>query len=177
MKNFKTFIKESNLISEKNKPTSPEKWARAKASAKSKFAVYPSAYANAWASKKYKSMGGGWRSESESVTEDGMSGVAKEKNPITHHVVNNKTGDIVGKYTSLKAAHRAADKRDNAYGAIAHRVVRLPIEEDGAVAVAGPTNTVGNGAIAGTGGKGGEPGVSRNRNPVMINIRRRPPKI
>jgi hypothetical protein len=59
-------------LNEKNKPTSPEKWARAKAAAKSKFAVYPSAYANAWAAKKYKSMGGGWRStneESEQVDE------------------------------------------------------------------------------------------------------------
>jgi hypothetical protein len=50
---------------EKNVPTSPEKWAAAKAAAKSKFAVYPSAYANGWASKKYKSMGGGWKSVSE----------------------------------------------------------------------------------------------------------------
>lgn len=46
---------------EKNTPTSPEKWARAKAAARSKFKVYPSAYANLWAAKKYKSMGGGWR--------------------------------------------------------------------------------------------------------------------
>jgi len=52
-------------IEEKNVPTSPEKWARAKSAAKSKFAVYPSAYANGWASKKYKAMGGGWKSVSE----------------------------------------------------------------------------------------------------------------
>jgi hypothetical protein len=54
-------------IDEKNVPTSPEKWARAKAAAKSKFAVYPSAYANGWASKKYKAMGGGWKSAKEEV--------------------------------------------------------------------------------------------------------------
>jgi hypothetical protein len=54
-------------IEEKNVPTSPEKWARAKAAAKSKFAVYPSAYANGWASKKYKAMGGGWKSVGEEV--------------------------------------------------------------------------------------------------------------
>ena len=65
MKNFKSFREE--YLEEKNKPTSPEKWAKAKAAAKSKFAVYPSAYANAWASKKYKSMGGGWRSTKEEV--------------------------------------------------------------------------------------------------------------
>ena len=51
-------------INEKNVPTSPEKWAQAKAQAKAKFDVYPSAYANGWASKKYKEMGGGWKSES-----------------------------------------------------------------------------------------------------------------
>jgi len=53
-----------NLIAEKKKkpkPTSPDKWARAKAKARSKFDVYPSAYANAYASKEYKKMGGGWR--------------------------------------------------------------------------------------------------------------------
>ena len=52
-------------LNEKNVPTSPEKWAQAKAQAKSKFDVYPSAYANGWASKKYKEMGGGWKSVSE----------------------------------------------------------------------------------------------------------------
>lgn len=49
----------------KNVPTSPEKWARAKAMARSKFDVYPSAYANGWAAKKYKAMGGGWKKEAE----------------------------------------------------------------------------------------------------------------
>lgn len=44
------------------KPTNPELWSRAKSAARSKFDVYPSAYANAWASKWYKSKGGGWRS-------------------------------------------------------------------------------------------------------------------
>jgi len=67
MKTFNSFIKENELVSEKNVPTSPEKWAHAKSAAKSKFAVYPSAYANAWASKKYKSMGGGWKSTNEEV--------------------------------------------------------------------------------------------------------------
>ena len=34
---------------------------RGKAAAKRKFKVYPSAYANAWAAKKYKAAGGGWK--------------------------------------------------------------------------------------------------------------------
>jgi len=70
MKTLRTFREEVVDLEEKNVPTSPEKWARAKAAAKSKFAVYPSAYANGWASKKYKAMGGGWRSTKEEVTEE-----------------------------------------------------------------------------------------------------------
>jgi hypothetical protein len=58
---------EVEQLEEKNVPTSPEKWAQAKAQAKSKFDVYPSAYANGWAAKKYKEMGGGWKSVSENT--------------------------------------------------------------------------------------------------------------
>jgi len=65
MKRLKEFLEQVENLEEKNVPTSPEKWARAKSAAKSKFAVYPSAYANGWASKKYKAMGGGWKSVSE----------------------------------------------------------------------------------------------------------------
>lgn len=54
-------INEMIDLLERNVPTSPEKWAKAKAAARAKFDVYPSAYANLWASKKYKSMGGGWK--------------------------------------------------------------------------------------------------------------------
>jgi hypothetical protein len=45
----------------KNCPTDPAKWAASKAAAKRKFDVYPSAYANGWAAKNYKSKGGGWK--------------------------------------------------------------------------------------------------------------------
>lgn len=45
----------------KNCPTDPAKWAASKAAAKAKFDVYPSAYANGWAAKNYKSKGGGWK--------------------------------------------------------------------------------------------------------------------
>jgi predicted RNA binding protein YcfA (HicA-like mRNA interferase family) len=58
---------EVEYLEEKNAPTNPELWSRAKALARSKFDVYPSAYANGWASKWYKSKGGGWKSVSEEV--------------------------------------------------------------------------------------------------------------
>jgi|TARA_Y100001937_G_scaffold68082_1_gene93052 hypothetical protein len=54
--------KKKKKSSSKPKPTKPALWSKAKAEAKRKFKVYPSAYANAYASKRYKAMGGGWRS-------------------------------------------------------------------------------------------------------------------
>lgn len=52
----------------------------------------------------------------------------------------------------------------------------VPVKEDGgAAAVAGPTNAVSSGAIAGTGGKGGEPGVNmkKKKSPIVISMTRR----
>ena len=51
-------------------------------------------------------------------------------------------------------------------------------EDMGAGAVSsGPTNVVGGGAIAGTGGKGGEPGVDlrkkRKHNPILMGMGKR----
>ena len=45
-----------------NVPADKELYERVKQAAKRKFKVYPSAYANAYAAKRYKAMGGGWRS-------------------------------------------------------------------------------------------------------------------
>lgn len=54
-------ILEEGIDEGENAPTNPSLWSRAKAAARAKFDVYPSAYANAWASKWYKGKGGGWR--------------------------------------------------------------------------------------------------------------------
>ena len=56
------------------------------------------------------------------------------------------------------------------------------IKEDGAAAVgsAGPTNAVSSGAIAGTGGKGGEPGVDlskKRKSPIVLPMGRRKPPV
>ena len=58
------------LFLEKNCPTDPGKWSASKSAAKSKFDVYPSAYANGWASKNYKEKGGGWKACNEGVQLD-----------------------------------------------------------------------------------------------------------
>ena len=63
-------VPEETNIEEENKPTNPKLWAKWKAKAKAKFDVYPSAYANGWAAKGYKSEGGGWKSVSEETIED-----------------------------------------------------------------------------------------------------------
>lgn len=55
------------------KPSNPALWSRAKSAAKKKFDVYPSAYANAWASKWYKSKGGGWSGGNNKVAKRGKS--------------------------------------------------------------------------------------------------------
>ena len=65
MKSFGEF-----LLSEKNVPDNPALWKKAIAKAKAKFDVYPSAYANAWASKWYKGEGGTWSVKKEEVEID-----------------------------------------------------------------------------------------------------------
>ena len=49
------------------KPNNPTLWSRVKTAAKKKFKVYRSAYANAWASKEYKSKGGSWSGKDNRV--------------------------------------------------------------------------------------------------------------
>jgi len=62
-KHFAT--EELQTFEEENKPTNPKLWSRAKSLAKKKFDVYPSAYANGWAAKWYKSKGGKWKTSEE----------------------------------------------------------------------------------------------------------------
>lgn len=64
----------------KNKPTDKKLWSRAKALARQKFKVYPSAYANAWAAKWYKKRGGGWSSmQTESIIHNVVEEVVNKR--------------------------------------------------------------------------------------------------
>jgi hypothetical protein len=74
-------VDEAEQMDEKNSPTNPALWSRAKSMARSKFDVYPSAYANGWASKWYKSKGGGWKSVKEDVVQEGIGGI--EDSPLS----------------------------------------------------------------------------------------------
>ena len=72
-----------NLFLEKNCPTDPGKWSASKSAAKSKFDVYPSAYANGWAAKNYKSKGGSWKTCSENIVSEATGREAKEIAKLT----------------------------------------------------------------------------------------------
>ena len=108
MKSAKEFLNDiieeivnEDLLNEENNPTDPAKWAASISAAKSKFDVYPSAYANAWASKHYKAAGGGWESTNEEVDLDEALKAAKNAGPFT--VVAIKGGKVVD--TFRDAAH------------------------------------------------------------------------
>jgi len=81
---------EVEQLDEKNVPTNPGLWSRAKSLARSKFDVYPSAYANGWAAKWYKSKGGGWRSVNEENYEVTVMHTTKDgdKGEQTHTIKN-----------------------------------------------------------------------------------------
>jgi hypothetical protein len=53
-----------------NEPLDTDLWNRAIAEAKRRFDVYPSAYANAWASRWYKQRGGKWKASSAKAVKD-----------------------------------------------------------------------------------------------------------
>lgn len=98
----------SGFLTEKNKPTSPDKWSDCISQAKSKFDVYPSAYANAWAAKCYKKKGGGWKKVGESVMTESVN--PKNIDPTGYYgIYTHSTRNInviTGPYSSEKQAWR-----------------------------------------------------------------------
>jgi hypothetical protein len=93
------------VILEKNVPNDSKKWSDCKSQAKSKFDVYPSAYANAWASKCYKKKGGTWKKVNEEL--DTQMELLSEK--ILHRgdnwVVTDSTGKkVLGTHPSKEKA-------------------------------------------------------------------------
>jgi len=84
---MKSFGEFSHDLQEKNVPDNPALWKKAIAKAKEKFDVYPSAYANAWASKWYKGEGGTWSVQKEEVEID-----EKSLHPDLHKIVKTKDG-------------------------------------------------------------------------------------
>lgn len=76
-----------SIAKSKSIPTNKKLWSRAKAAAKKKFKIWPSAYGSAWASRWYKEHGGSWKkgssksnkAEDAADSEHNMSQSAMEK--------------------------------------------------------------------------------------------------
>ena len=101
------------ILVEKNVPTNPSLWSKFKSQARAKFDVYPSAYANGWAAKKYKAAGGSWKkATSESVELEEKKGCAHnhkgEECPI-HGIKECPNED------AIKEAVRVPAKTGNLY--------------------------------------------------------------
>lgn len=131
-------VKTEEFIPEGNEPTNPALWSKAKSLAKKKFDVYPSAYANGWAAKYYKSKGGGWKSvKEENLDEkcwDGYKrvGMKKKGNKMVPNCVPEAT-DIIAKAkakltTEQKRYPREGFPKEGEYGY--HPNPGLPPHED-----------------------------------------------
>lgn len=91
-------------------PTDKKKWSAAKAKAKRKFDVYPSAYANAWASKEYKRMGGGWRKKKKKKKNNAVDSESIEKGANLRRWLKEDWVDISKKDKSGK--HPPCGRKD-----------------------------------------------------------------
>ena len=111
-----SLVIEGKRLDEKNCPTDASKWSYYKSQAKKKFDVYPSAYANGWASKQYKAAGGGWKqcageSVEESVDENFAVHMAVAKAIADQKVKNPETKKDVKATTALKDKKHPAHKQ------------------------------------------------------------------
>jgi hypothetical protein len=87
-----SMLKESTELTEgkKNKAKDPKKWSACIEQAKNKFDVYPSAYANAWAAKCYKSKGGKWKKVMESIENSALT-TNKKYDPDLYGLIEQRT--------------------------------------------------------------------------------------
>jgi hypothetical protein len=83
-----------------NKPNNPSLWSKAKSLARQKFDVYPSAYANGWAAKYYKSKGGTWRKGEKGMMME--QGGMTPANKAAMKLAKNMKGKVVGSDRMLK---------------------------------------------------------------------------
>ena len=105
--NFYINMHSEEYLEEKNVPTNPSLWARAKSLARSKFDVYPSAYANGWAAKWYKGKGGGWKSVQEGKQMKSLKDIISEGVAVSSDFKLVNSVNAQGKPTTRKVrAHR-----------------------------------------------------------------------
>lgn len=96
-------------IMEKSEPNNPQLWGKAKAAAKRKYKVYPSAYANGFAAKWYKERGGTWKTVSESI-EDMITEISRPETQREADTILRKAGYKRIGYGSFGAVYEKGDK-------------------------------------------------------------------
>lgn len=139
------------VILEKNVPNDSEKWSDCKSQAKSKFDVYPSAYANAWASKCYKKKGGTWKKVNEeldnkmkNLNEEISKGTSKSdidlilRERLKDRFFGQISEDIVNKDNKGKLTPQSSNPRAKSRDKIREKV------KDRAKVVTGPKDKNGN---------------------------------
>jgi hypothetical protein len=123
------------------------------------------------------------------VTENINHTYGKNEKQQHTHVANQDlhfgAGHVVKKGSTLRKVDGSSQMyvhlKDGKPVTKTHPILSLPkthvtaINEDGMAGA--PANSVGDGNIAGSGGAGGEPGVSKKRNPLMSFYKRKPPKM
>jgi len=110
-----------SLITEENIPTKPKLWSRAKALARKKFKVYPSAYANAWASRWYKKHGGRWKKSKKNTTESFIQKILS---------LREKVENPSNKGTMTKKEIRNRDKRAKSGNFSKYRPIKGDTEKE-----------------------------------------------
>jgi len=117
-------LKESEVLEEakKNKAKNPKKWSSCISQAKAKFDVYPSAYANAWAAKCYKSKGGKWKKLSEDIADYALDTLkGKIYNPDLFGLISYRNQKIFEYYKSEEPQQTELRKVD-VQGKVQHRI-------------------------------------------------------
>ena len=101
MKNKEYYIRLGEAVErleEKNCPTNPSKWSYYKSQAKKKFDVYPSAYANGWASKQYKDAGGGWKKCASEATDAQETEFHTQLDKLVHKTFGKRPEEMDEKF-------------------------------------------------------------------------------
>jgi hypothetical protein len=106
---------EVDQLDEKNKPTNPSLWSRAKSMARSKFDVYPSAYANGWASKWYKSKGGGWKSVKEDKFQDPYAATQTVGSEVDTDVLPTRKREMTKSARMIKSIYKKKRVKEELY--------------------------------------------------------------
>ena len=101
MKNKEYYIRLGEAVErleEKNCPTDPSKWSYYKSQAKKKFDVYPSAYANGWASKQYGDAGGSWKKCASEATDAQETEFHTQLDKLVHKTFGKRPEEMDEKF-------------------------------------------------------------------------------